>query len=205
MPIIISSLLRFTIFLRGRGKFCVHSTLPRPPLYGNYTEYVLLLLSLLCFTIFLWGRGYVCVHSTLPGPHFKELQWICVVVVMLHNFGLNYNRGRVLKHREMSIFVYTCHICPSHTIFFPTLLQRAFYLFLAEPFTLTISWICQCSILGGLLIIAGLYLVTWASCRQRQAAIGIDHHASRSSDPPISYQLGQLFSAPPSSKQKIID
>ncbi|XP_047257199.1 WAT1-related protein At4g19185 isoform X2 [Capsicum annuum] len=61
------------------------------------------------------------------------------------------------------------------------------------------------SILGGLLIIAGLYLVTWASCRQRQAAIGIDHHASRSSDPPISYQLGQLFSAPPSSKQKIID
>lgn len=41
------------------------------------------------------------------------------------------------------------------------------------------------SIVGGLLIIAGLYMVTWASYRERQASIGI-HHASLQSEPLMS-------------------
>ncbi|KAK4401038.1 WAT1-related protein [Sesamum angolense] len=41
------------------------------------------------------------------------------------------------------------------------------------------------SIVGGLLIIAGLYMVTWASYRERQASIGIPH-ASLQSEPLMS-------------------
>ncbi|WOH16310.1 hypothetical protein DCAR_0935861 [Daucus carota subsp. sativus] len=70
------------------------------------------------------------------------------------------------------------------------------------------------SILGGFSIIAGLYLVTWVSYREKQAASGIIPHVSRSSDPhipmvssigKIPYQLGHIFSGPPNSVPKIMD
>lgn len=59
------------------------------------------------------------------------------------------------------------------------------------------------SILGGFSIIAGLYLVTWASYREKQPAMGVIPHVCRPSDPliprvssigKIPYQLGQIFS-----------
>lgn len=62
---------------------------------------------------------------------------------------------------------------------------------------------CQHSVLGGILIIAGLYIVTWASFREKQAALGIIPHVSRSSEPlthkdvlvnRIPFQRGHIFS-----------
>ncbi|KAK3032595.1 hypothetical protein RJ639_037359 [Escallonia herrerae] len=56
------------------------------------------------------------------------------------------------------------------------------------------------SILGGFLIIAGLYVVTWASYRDRQSAIG-GTHISRSSEPLIH----RVFSGPSTLLPKIVD
>ncbi|KAJ7953281.1 WAT1-related protein [Quillaja saponaria] len=58
------------------------------------------------------------------------------------------------------------------------------------------------SIIGGSLIIGGLYMVTWASSRERQAAAGVIPHISRTSEPllhtdaPVNrtYQKGFNFS-----------
>ncbi|MED6136316.1 hypothetical protein PIB30_118223 [Stylosanthes scabra] len=54
------------------------------------------------------------------------------------------------------------------------------------------------SILGGSLIIAGLYAVTWASFRERQASSGVlpnhhHHHGSWVSDDKSSYQRGLML------------
>ncbi|KAF4401221.1 hypothetical protein G4B88_014062 [Cannabis sativa] len=38
------------------------------------------------------------------------------------------------------------------------------------------------SVLGGILIIAGLYIVTWAAFKEKQAVLGITHHVSRPSE-----------------------
>ncbi|XP_074283074.1 WAT1-related protein At4g19185-like [Silene latifolia] len=44
------------------------------------------------------------------------------------------------------------------------------------------------SVLGGSLIIAGLYLVTWASYKEKQSAVGVVSHISRSSDQPLIHR-----------------
>lgn len=58
------------------------------------------------------------------------------------------------------------------------------------------------SIVGGFLIIVGLYLVTWARYKERQAAVGVTY-VNRDSEPPldedppfikVSYQRGHVFS-----------
>ncbi|KAL3619121.1 hypothetical protein CASFOL_036691 [Castilleja foliolosa] len=71
------------------------------------------------------------------------------------------------------------------------------------------------SILGGILIIAGLYMVTWASYTEKKVNVGLISPASRSSEPlinrdssfdKISYQIGrQVFPGSSNSKAKIID
>lgn len=91
---------------------------------------------------------------------------------------------------------------------------RNFYIFYADhllDWSVIIS--VYNSIVGGLLIIAGLYLVTWASYREKQVTGGIPH-AIRSSEPliprespinKIPYQIGSIFSGSSSSLPKIVD
>ncbi|TYH06713.1 hypothetical protein ES288_A08G175800v1 [Gossypium darwinii] len=61
------------------------------------------------------------------------------------------------------------------------------------------------SVLGGFLIIAGLYMVTWASYRERHTAMGMLPHVSWSSEPLVHkdasinknpYQRGHIFLGP---------
>lgn len=74
---------------------------------------------------------------------------------------------------------------------------------------------CENSVLGGILIIAGLYVVTWASLRERQAALDVViPHVARGSEPliqkdatlnKIPFQRGLIFSVPSSSIPKSSD
>ncbi|KAG7542257.1 EamA domain [Arabidopsis thaliana x Arabidopsis arenosa] len=68
------------------------------------------------------------------------------------------------------------------------------------------------SVVGGFFIILGLYMVTWASFRERKTAlsgIGIASHGLKTSEPLIFNgtvnRLGQLFSGLPSSSVKSAD
>ncbi|XP_040989481.1 WAT1-related protein At4g19185-like isoform X2 [Juglans microcarpa x Juglans regia] len=70
------------------------------------------------------------------------------------------------------------------------------------------------SVIGGFLIIAGLYLVTWASYRERQASLGIVPHIVRATEPllhkdpsinKISSQRGHIFSGSSTSLPKSSD
>ncbi|CAN6539106.1 unnamed protein product [Malus baccata var. baccata] len=71
------------------------------------------------------------------------------------------------------------------------------------------------SVLGGILIIAGLYVVTWASLKERQAALEVViPHVARGSEPliqkdatinKIPYERGLIFSGPSSSVPKSAD
>ena len=61
---------------------------------------------------------------------------------------------------------------------------------------------CELSILGGFLIIVGLYFVTWALFRERHATLGIIPHVTRT-EPLI--QRGHIFLGTPNLLSKSLD
>ncbi|KAL2902066.1 hypothetical protein RDABS01_027148 [Bienertia sinuspersici] len=63
------------------------------------------------------------------------------------------------------------------------------------------------SVLGGSLIIAGLYLVTWATHKEKQAAMGIPSEPFIHKDPSVSkmHQQGHSIAGPSSFMRKVFD
>lgn len=73
---------------------------------------------------------------------------------------------------------------------------------------------CEHSVFGGFLIIAGLYVVTWASYKEKKEALVTIPHVNRTSEPLIHkdmtinklpYQRGHIFSGSSNSVPKSSD
>ncbi|KAH1158264.1 hypothetical protein AAZX31_11G088100 [Glycine max] len=121
-----------------------------------------------------------------------------VLTLIVSLFMVNESTNWILKQSEILAVVYAGSITSalnyglliwSNKILGPTLvalyypLQPGFSVILSQIFLGTPIYLG--SILGGSLIVAGLYIVTWASYRERQSTLGVTAHASSVSEPLI--------------------